>query len=962
LWGLIVLALGGGLVACPDEVDVPRRPVEPAARGWHLVGAELGSALLSVSARATDDVFFAGADKGKGPAVWHYDGKTLEALPTPFSGDLWWIHAFPQGPVLVAGQGALVGRWEGGRWERLATPGFARQTLYGLWGRAPNDLYVVGGAAGRDGFIWHFDGTSFRVDALPPDIPRTARGEIPGLFKVWGDADTVWVVGGAGTILRKRGQGAFENVPSGTRETLFTVHGAGDRVMFVGGGTQGVLLESVGGALPAQVALPGVPLLQGVFASPQGQVAAVGERGQVLLRFDAGATPALQSTGFESQLTGLSLHAASMAPTGELWAVGGNVLTPALDRGTVLFFGPKDARLPRFPTPATHDGGVEAGPEVVCPPEDLAYGRGKSVARRWDEQNLAAIRRDLPRPPVHARNLFHLSAAMWDAWAAYDPLSKGVFVRDKITEADPTRLAAARDEAVAYAAFRVVSHRYAKAVGAATSQACFRAVMRELGYDPEDTRERGDDARAVGNRIGRFIVEQSRQDGANEADDYRDPRPDPNPNLKIPLVVDEPGVPAATNPSYWQPVNLAVAATQNGIILPAGTQGYIGSLAGETKPFALTRDRPESPWLEAGTVPRLENDADLMAMRPWVVEAIQRQAELDADDGVTMDVSPKSLGNNGLGSNDGRGYAQNPVTGAPYEPVIVPRGDFGRVLAEYWADGPKSETPPGHWNIVANWVSDAAGSPRKLGGVGPSLDPLAWDVHVYLALNGAVHDAAIAAWDIKRRGLGPRPITLIRYMGQRGQSSDPGAASYHREGLPLVAGLIELITAESSRAGQRHAHLAPFVGQVAVRAWRGEPGDRVRQAAGVGWIRAVDWIPYQRRNFVTPAFPGFVSGHSTFSRAAAEVLAGITGSPYFPGGYHKVDVRSTTFLSFERGPSRAFSLGWASYYDAADQAGQSRIWGGIHIEPDDFVGRRLGSVAGKGALRAAYMYFDGSAP
>ena len=49
-------------------------------------------------------------------------------------------------------------------------------------------------------------------------------------------------------------------------------------------------------------------------------------------------------------------------------------------------------------------------------------------------------------------------------------------------------------------------------------------------------------------------------------------------------------------------------------------------------------------------------------------------------------------------------------------------------------------------------------------------------------------------------------------------------------------------------------------------------------------ILAKDWVPYQKPTFVTPAFAAFISGHSTFSRAAAEVLTSMTGCPYFPGG------------------------------------------------------------------------------
>ena len=63
-----------------------------------------------------------------------------------------------------------------------------------------------------------------------------------------------------------------------------------------------------------------------------------------------------------------------------------------------------------------------------------------------------------------------------------------------------------------------------------------------------------------------------------------------------------------------------------------------------------------------------------------------------------IDISPRSFGNNSLGANDGAGYDVNPVTGKPYAPNLVKRGDWSRVIAEFWADGPDSETPPGHWN------------------------------------------------------------------------------------------------------------------------------------------------------------------------------------------------------------------------------------------------------------------------
>ena len=108
-------------------------------------------------------------------------------------------------------------------------------------------------------------------------------------------------------------------------------------------------------------------------------------------------------------------------------------------------------------------------------------------------------------------------------------------------------------------------------------------------------------------------------------------------------------------------------------------------------------------------------------------------------------------------------------------------------------------------------------------------------------------------------------------------------------------------------------------------------------------------------------FPGFVSGHSTFSRAAAEVLAAYTGSPYFPGGEF-TQTFAPGYLKFEHGPSKPLTLQWATYYDAADQAGISRLFGGIHIPVDDFTGRRLGSRIGKEAFALASRYFAGTAP
>jgi hypothetical protein len=573
--------------------------------------------------------------------------------------------------------------------------------------------------------------------------------------------------------------------------------------------------------------------------------------------------------------------------------------------------------------------------------------KGRSVARIWDAAMLDAIRRDLPAPTTHARNLFHVSAAMWDAWAAYDPRADGYFVTEKDKATD---VLAAREAAISYAAYRILLWRYAYGANMRVTFDELTRTMRSLCYRPSFTSTKGDSPAAVGNRIAAAVIRYGKSDGSLERRHYADESYTP---VNAPLVVAQPGT-AMHDPTFWQPLALSQIVAQNGLGVPGNVQTFIGAQWGHVRGFALPPSRKGVP-IDSGPPPI--GTPETAAYKRAAVDVIRKSAELDPADGQVIDIGLDAQGNNPLGTNDGRGYPVNPVTGQPYAPERVLRGDYGRVLAEFWADGPNSETPPGHWNVIANQVSD---SPQLAARIGPgAADRLRWDVKLYFALNGAVHDAAIAAWGLKRAYQSVRPISMIRYLAGRGQSSDPSLPSYDPEGLPLIPGLIELITPASSAPGQRHAGLADDVGQIAIRTWRGNPQDP-KDTSGVGWILGERWVPYQKPTFVTPAFPGWVSGHSTFSRAAAEVLAAFTGSPYFPGGIFEQRF-SPGYLKFEQGPSKPLTLQWASYYDAADQAGSSRIYGGIHIPADDFAGRRIGSRVGKQAWALAQRYFAGTA-
>ena len=575
-----------------------------------------------------------------------------------------------------------------------------------------------------------------------------------------------------------------------------------------------------------------------------------------------------------------------------------------------------------------------------------------SVARRWDEALLDAIRRALPNPPVHARNLFHTSVAMWDAWAAYDPTASGYIVKEKLSASDPT---AARNEAISYAAYRVLTSRFLKAVGGADSVSEFADVMDSLCYPIEVTTTAGSSPAALGNRVAAAVLAYGLDDGSNQANAYAAPDYKP---VNPPLVVAKSGT-TMTDPNRWQPLQLEHMISQNGIPIENGVQQAVGPHWGHVKGFALPDAGDEGTPFDPGAPPQLGGDpASDQAYKDQAVEVIRDSSELDPAGAVTVDISPGARGNNPLGSNDGKGHAANPATGNPYEPNVVNQGDYTRALTEFWADGPKSETPPGHWNVIANRVSDELGSNLRIGGSGPALDRLQWDVKLYFALNGSVHDAAIAAWGLKGHYDSVRPISMIRYMAGLGQSSDPTLPSYDKEGLPLVPGLIELIGKDTTAVGQRHAALAGHEGEIAIRAWAGNPADPKTQTSGVTWILAADWVPYQLPTFVTPAFQGYISGHSTFSRAAAEVMTGFTGSAFVPGG---LDEWTTTpgQLKVESGPSTAVTLQWATYYDAADMAGQSRLFGGIHIQTDDFNGRKTGAACGAEAWALAQQYYAG---
>lgn len=615
-----------------------------------------------------------------------------------------------------------------------------------------------------------------------------------------------------------------------------------------------------------------------------------------------------------------------------------------------------------------------------------------SAARKWNEVLINAIRLDFARPTVHARNLFHFSIAVYDAWAAYTDqattflLNKNVggFFTPYNGVPLPKDVASARNEAISFAAFRLLMHRFKNSPGASTSLPDMQLLFRQLGYDEgyTSTDYASGKPAALGNYIAQKVIAFGLQDGANESGGYANLFYQP---INDVLRTDLPGSQNMIDCNRWQPLKLQVFIDQNGNV-QGTTPPFLSPEWGGVVPFALKNTDKKvmsrnghdfTVYHDPGIPPQLDpvNGTGQSSEYKWGFSLVSIwAAHLSPSDGVMIDISPASMGNIALqdypttvtgyrdfykltaGGDIGKGYTINPKTGQPYTTQMVPRGDYTRVLAEFWADGPKSETPPGHWFALLNYVTDHPLFEKKFQGIGTKMDNLEWDVKAYLTMGGALHDVAITAWGIKGYYDGVRPISAIRFMADKGQSSDNTQPHFHPAGIPLQPGLVELVKAGDPLAGANGEH----INKIKLYTWRG-PSYITNPAideAGVGWILAENWFPYQRPSFVTPPFAGYISGHSTYSSAGAEVLTQLTGDEYFPGGLGEFEAKKNEYLVFEEGPSVDVKLQWARYKDASDQSSLSRIWGGIHPPADDIPGRLIGKKIGNDAFQLAVKYFS----
>ena len=366
--------------------------------------------------------------------------------------------------------------------------------------------------------------------------------------------------------------------------------------------------------------------------------------------------------------------------------------------------------------------------------------------------------------------------------------------------------------------------------------ALFTNLMQSLGYDPNNTSTDTQLPVGVGNVAAQAVISFRHGDGSNQLNGYADT------SGYVPVNTPD----AINDPNRWQP--LRVPNGSGGFVV----QKFLTPHWGGVTPFALASGSQFRP-----AAPPIQYSQNGVVNQAYVDEANQ--------------ILQYSAGLN----------------------------DTMKTIADYWANGPHSETPPGHWDLFAQFASAQFVSHRNKNDANA-------DVKLFFALSNALFDAGIACWDCKRTYDYVRPITAVHYL---------------------------------------------YTGKQ-VTAWAG-------YGKGTQSIDGGQWIPFQEATVVTPPFPEYCSGHSTFSAAGAYILQQFTGSDTFGNSYTAAPGSS----QIEPGitPTTSITLSWPTFSAAAAEAGMSRRYGGIHFQQGDLDGRALGQQVAPVAWTRAQSYINGTA-
>lgn len=311
---LVVSLVAVCLTGCPP----PSHDWEPAFDatdvGW----------LMNTWGFDRDGLLAAGGSPDTG-VLYRYDGSTW--APEPIGVDvplLNWIHGFGPSDITVVGNQGTVLRFDGSTWS--AQDSGTTENLWGVWGAAPDDLWAVGGSGFPEATptVLHYDGTAWSTQTLPTLI----RANVHGLFKVWGSsADNVYVVGQRGVVLHWDGAAWTEELVGATDDLVAVWGTAPDRVLAVGGRSNGIVARWDGSSWRSEPLAP-LPGLNGVWTR-DGQTFHVGGVRGTLATIDFDS---LEWT--DESVTDLRDFHAVHGVDGRVTAVGGN-----LSRGAAPFEG-----------------------------------------------------------------------------------------------------------------------------------------------------------------------------------------------------------------------------------------------------------------------------------------------------------------------------------------------------------------------------------------------------------------------------------------------------------------------------------------------------------------------------------------------------------------------------------------------------------------------------------------------
>lgn len=490
----------------------------------------------------------------------------------------------------------------------------------------------------------------------------------------------------------------------------------------------------------------------------------------------------------------------------------------------------------------------------------------------WDRALQYAVKEKGPGPTVTARSAAILHTALYDVWAAYDPVASGSAFSTGFQRPAEENTEANRAAAMNQAAHALLSGMFPE------QKDYFDRVLRTLGQDPDEP--------FVSNRPGPFgkviagrAMAERRRDGSNWDDGFEDDTGYAPVNAS-PLairVVDR-----------WTPENTPIDPEDG-----TPDQTFLTPQWGRVRPFVIDapgvfRPGAPQPFLATGVSGRVD-----MASRTLVLA-----------DGQTVALGPEAVG-----------PLVNPAFIAQSETVIAASAgltDRHKMIAEFWEDNKDTTFPPGTWLTFGEYVSARDDH---------TLDQ---DAPFFFALSVALLDASIATWEAKVHYDYVRPVRAIRTLGRLDLIGRPG---------------VDALTGER--------------GQV-IEAWGG-PGQ------GTRIVLAENFLSYQNPTAdPSPPFSEYPSGHSTFSAAAAEVLAAFSGSDRF-GGEITFPAGSSRF---EPGitPREPLTLRWETFSAAADEAGVSRIYGGIHFPDGDRAGRVLGRAVGREVVARVRELLAGSVP